>query len=195
MSEISLEVENQQLPDITSRTLDDWLAYIEGLHPSSIDMGLERVAAIGKRLGVLKPAAVSVIIAGTNGKGSTTIAAEALLLAAGKRVGATLSPHVHRFNERVRIQGEPLSDAQLCHHFQRIEASRGEIGLTYFEFATLVALDAFAQAQVEVALLEVGLGGRLDAFNIVDADIAIVTSIGRDHEDYLGDDLSQIGRV
>ena len=163
-------------------------------------MGLTRVRAVAERLAVLQPAHRAVIIAGTNGKGSTAVALETILVEAGLTVGATLSPHVERFNERIRINAEPLADAALCDLFEQVETARlghgvaGAIALTYFEFATLAALLAFRRAAVDVAILEVGLGGRLDAFNIVDAEVAIVTSIGLDHVDYLGDDLEQIGR-
>ncbi len=134
------------------------------------------------------------IIAGTNGKGSTTTALESLLLAAGLRVGSTLSPHILRFNERVRLSGEAATDAALCTAFAKVEAARGDILLTYFEFATLVSLWLFAEQRVDVALLEVGLGGRLDAFNLVSANIAIITSIGLDHQQFLGDNRDSIGR-
>ena len=140
------------------------------------------------------------IIAGTNGKGSTSVALETLLLEMGLRTGTTLSPHIEVFNERIRIDGEALTDPAICELFSRVEAARqgrqgkSPIELTYFEFAALAALLAFRDAGVQVAVLEVGLGGRLDAFNIVDADVAIITSIGLDHQEYLGSDLEQIGR-
>ena len=176
------------------RPLEQWLTRIEELHPSVIEMGLERVGEVAKRLNVLQPAPVSVIVAGTNGKGSTAVFTEALLLEMGYTVGTTLSPHVEYFNERVRINGSPCEDATLCESFAVVEAARGAIPLTYFEFAALVALTSFHSAGVEVAILEVGLGGRLDAFNIVAADVAVVTNIGIDHVDYLGSDPEQIGR-
>lgn len=157
-------------------------------------MGLARVSAVAERLDVTKPAPCSVIIAGTNGKGSTTVALEQLLLEAGLSVGATLSPHISKFNERVRLDGQQADDAMLCRAFAAVDGARGEILLTYFEFSTLVALWLFKEQQVDVALLEVGLGGRLDAFNLVDAQVAIITSIGLDHQALLGDDLQTIGR-
>lgn len=175
-------------------SLDEWLQYVESVHPRSIELGLDRVRRVAQRLDVLPPAPLSIIIAGTNGKGSTAVAAEALGMAAGLRVGTTLSPHVHRFNERVRLQGRPMEDEPLARLFDRVDDARGEDSLTYFEYSALVALLAFKQARVDLAVLEVGLGGRLDAFNIVDADIAVVTSIGLDHQDWLGSDLEQIGR-
>lgn len=157
-------------------------------------MGLARVSAVAERLGVTQPALCSVIIAGTNGKGSTTVALEQLLLEAGLSVGATLSPHISRFNERVRLDGEQADDEMLCRAFAAVDQAREEVLLTYFEFSTLVALWVFKEQQVDVALLEVGLGGRLDAFNLVDAELAIITSIGLDHQALLGDDRETIGR-
>lgn len=180
------------------RTLNDWLAYAESVHPVGIDMGLERVGQVAGRMGLVHPpqaaAQRAVIVAGTNGKGSACMALETLLLAAGRRVGTTLSPHVHVFNERVRIDGALATDAMLCTAFEAVETARGETPLTYFEFSALVALDCFRRAGVEFMVLEVGLGGRLDAFNIVDAELAIITSIGVDHQAYLGNDPEVIGR-
>ncbi|MEM8766668.1 MAG: cyanophycin synthetase [Pseudomonadota bacterium] len=187
------------MPDLSARSLDEWLGYIDSVHPQNIEMGLERVRAVAAELDVLTPAPKTIIIAGTNGKGSTTVALEQLFLAAGLRTGATLSPHVTSFNERVRLNGAEVDDATLTKAFARIESARlkvpgGPLALTYFEFSALAALEVFKGAAVDVALLEVGLGGRLDAFNIVDADLAIVTSIGLDHQEYLGSDLEGIGR-
>lgn len=176
------------------RSLDDWLGYIDGVHPRQVEMGLERVSGVAARLGIARPAPLSVIVAGTNGKGSTTVALEQLLLGLGLKVGSTLSPHVERFNERIRLQGLEADDAAICEAFAAVEAARAGTSLTYFEYAALAALYLFRQHEVDVAVLEVGLGGRLDAFNLVDADLAIVTSIGLDHQDYLGTDLDSIGR-
>ena len=175
------------------RNLDQWLEYITATHPDEIEMGLQRVRSVAERMALLKPAPRSVIVAGTNGKGTTCVCLEQILLAAGLRVGCTLSPHVHAFNERVRIDGLELDDATLCSAFAAVESARERTPLTYFEFVTLVALYAFRRAEVDVAILEVGLGGRLDAFNIVDADVGIVTSIGIDHTEYLGDNVEAIG--
>lgn len=179
-------------------TLDDWLTHAERVHAVGIDMGLERIGRVAARLDFAAPAHRCapriVIVAGTNGKGSTCIALEALLTAAGLEVGTTLSPHVHRFNERVRIGGVEADDATLCTAFAAVEAARGDVPLTYFEFSALVALYCFRAAAVDVAILEIGLGGRLDAFNLVSADLAIVTSIGLDHQSFLGDDVEGIGR-
>ncbi|MEZ5557444.1 MAG: Mur ligase family protein [Pseudomonadales bacterium] len=183
---------------MNERSLSQWLDYIETLHPAAIDMGLARVTRVAEALGFAPPdhapAPVSVIVAGTNGKGSTSVFTEALLLERGQRVGTTLSPHVHEFNERVRIDGVAADDALLCDAFAEVDAARGSVALTYFEFAALVALCCFRRAAVDVAILEVGLGGRLDAFNLVGANLAVVTSIGLDHQAFLGDDLEQIGR-
>jgi dihydrofolate synthase/folylpolyglutamate synthase len=175
-------------------TLDEWLVFISSVHPQDMELGLERVAGVAATLGVSQPAPHIVTIAGTNGKGSTTALLEALLRACGNAVGATFSPHLNRFNERIRLNGEEASDEQICQAFSAVNEARGETPLTYFEYGALAALYLFRQAQVDVALLEIGLGGRLDAFNLVDADVAVVTSIGLDHQDYLGDDLEAIGR-
>ncbi len=175
------------------RTLEDWLQHATGLHHKDWDLGLERVQTMVERMGLERPGRTVITIAGTNGKGSTARACEALLLADGRTVGLTLSPHIHRFNERIRIGGTELSDSAIAEAFQRVEDTRRDLSLTYFEFSSLVALDCFARAGVDVAVLEIGLGGRLDAFNAVDADIAVITSIGLDHQDYLGDTLELIG--
>jgi len=180
------------MPD--TRSLDDWLDYISGQHPKTMELGLDRVATVARRLAVDRPAPQVVTIAGTNGKGSTTIALESLLLGAEVSVGATLSPHVSRFNERIRLNGEEAGDEAICAAFRQVDELRGEIPLTYFEYAALAALWLIREADVDVAILEIGLGGRLDAFNVVDADVAIITSIGLDHADYLGSDLEGIGR-
>jgi dihydrofolate synthase/folylpolyglutamate synthase len=181
-------------PTVAPTGLGQWLQYIDAVHPTEIEMGLGRTRRVAARLDALHPGATNVIIAGTNGKGSTTVALEQLLLAAGLQVGATLSPHIDRYNERFRLNGRELSDGRICELLQRVDAARGELSLTYFEYSALAALLAFKEAQVDVAILEIGLGGRLDAFNVVDAELAVVTSIGRDHESYLGTDLEQIGR-
>lgn len=175
-------------------TLDDWLRRIGTEHPRGVLRGLAGVREIARRLGVLPPAARAIVVAGTNGKGSTTLFAEQLLLAAGHRVGATVSPHVHTFNERIRLDGEAAPDATIVAAFETVERHRGEIELSYFEYAILAALVAIRGADVDVAVLEVGLGGRLDAVNAVDADVAVITSIALDHQAYLGDDREQIGR-
>lgn len=175
-------------------TLDEWLTWQEGLHSAEIELGLARIREVAAKMGLLNPKATVISVAGTNGKGSCVTALEALLVAAGDSVGAFTSPHFHRYNERIRINASQVSDEQLCQSFQRIDDARGSTSLTYFEFGTLAALDLFQHAGVDYWLLEVGLGGRLDAVNIIDADIAIVTSIALDHEEWLGSDIEQIGR-
>lgn len=172
--------------------LDQWLAHLETLHPKAIDMGLERIREVARRLDLKLPF-VRVVVAGTNGKGSTCAMLEAILLSAGYRVGLYTSPHLVHFNERIRVNGEAAHDAQIIEQFERIEATRGEISLSYFEFATLAALLLFDASRLDVAILEVGLGGRLDAVNIVDADASVVTSIDIDHTEWLGDTREKIG--
>jgi len=172
--------------------LPAWLSYLEQLHPKTIDLGLDRVAEVRQRLD-LNPTFPIIAVAGTNGKGSTCAMLEAILLAAGYRVGLYTSPHLLRYNERVRINGEEASDAALCEAFAAVEQARGEVSLTYFEFGTLAAVWLFARAGLDAAILEVGLGGRLDAVNAFDADCAVLTSVDFDHMDYLGDSRLAIG--
>jgi dihydrofolate synthase/folylpolyglutamate synthase len=167
-------------------TLAEWLAYLESLHPKTIALGLERVVEVKRRLN-LHPEFPVIVVGGTNGKGSVCAMLESMLHAAGYRVGCYTSPHLLRYNERVRIEKQALDDAALCASFEKIEQVRGEIPLTYFEFGTLAAMERFVAAQVEVAILEIGLGGRLDAVNAFDADCAVITSVDIDHTDYLGD--------
>ncbi|AUL51030.1 bifunctional tetrahydrofolate synthase/dihydrofolate synthase [Bordetella holmesii] len=178
-------------PDATAG-LADWLHYLESLHAKTIDLGLERVKAVAERL-ALHLDAVTFTVGGTNGKGSTCAMLEAILLAAGYRVGLYTSPHLIDFNERARVNGEIASDAALIEQFVAVEAARGDTSLTYFEFTTLAILRLFSQAKLDAVVLEVGLGGRLDAVNIIDADVAIVTSVDLDHMDYLGDTREKIG--
>jgi len=173
-------------------SLDQWLAHLETLHPKAIDMGLDRIRTVAQRLGLELPF-VKIVVAGTNGKGSTCAMLEAILLSAGYRVGLYTSPHLVHFNERIRVNGENAGDEQIIAQFERIEAARGEISLSYFEFATLAALLLFDAGRLDVAVLEVGMGGRLDAVNIVDADCAIVTSVDIDHTEWLGDTREKIG--
>lgn len=173
-------------------TLAEWLQRIGVERPKGA-RDLAGVREVATRLGVLPPAPATIVVAGTNGKGSTVLFAEQLLLAAGRRVGATVSPHVHRFNERIRIGGEAAADADIVAAFETVDRCRGGTTLSYFEYAILAALVAIRRAAVDVAVLEVGLGGRLDAVNAVDADVAVVTSIALDHEAYLGNDRERIG--
>jgi dihydrofolate synthase/folylpolyglutamate synthase len=174
-------------------TLDSWLEHAERLHPLSIDLGLERVAKVAGRLQLRLDMPV-ITVTGTNGKGSTCAMLEAILRAAGWHTGLYTSPHLLRFNERCRIDGCPVSNEALLPHFAAVESARGTVPLTYFEFTTLAILRLLSQSALDAAVLEVGLGGRLDAVNIVDADCAIVTSVDIDHVDYLGPDRDAIGR-
>ena len=175
------------------RTLDDWLEHIGQQHPQTIALGLDRTRAVSKELGVSLQMPV-ITVGGTNGKGSTCAMLESILRTAGYRTGLYSSPHLLRYNERVRIAGQEADDAMLCESFAAVEAARGDTPLTYFEFGTLAAFWIFQRARIEVAVLEVGLGGRLDAVNVIDADCAVLTSIGIDHVDYLGPDRESIGR-
>ncbi|MCX7139769.1 MAG: bifunctional tetrahydrofolate synthase/dihydrofolate synthase [Proteobacteria bacterium] len=176
--------------------LADWLAYIEQQHPQAIALGLDRVERVRDAM-ALVPAVPVIAVSGTNGKGSTCAMLEAILSAAGYRVGLYTSPHLLRYNERVRVAGREADDAALVAAFSRVEAARtGKAGgtrLTYFEFGTLAAVDLFMRSQVDVMVLEVGMGGRLDAVNVFDADCAIVTSVGLDHMDFLGATREAIG--
>lgn len=179
-------------------SLAQWLARLETLHPSAIDLGLERVAGVARTLGLLPvevPVEVPVVtVAGTNGKGSTVAVLEALLGEGGHLVGVYTSPHLLRFNERIRVGGVEASDAEIVAAFRAIDDSRGDTSLTYFEFATLAALLVFQSRAVDVQVLEVGLGGRLDAVNIVDASVAVITRIDLDHQSWLGEDRGSIAR-
>ena len=176
------------------RTLAEWLALQDSVHPRTIDLGLERVRRVAERLGVAVPAFRVITIGGTNGKGSVAAHAEALLGSLGLRAGLFTSPHLVRYNERIRIEGVAASDAELIQAFEEIEGARGGTTLTFFEYNTLAALLVFTRRRVEVAVLEVGLGGRLDATNLVAPDVAVVVSVGLDHRDWLGDSLESIGR-
>ena len=174
------------------KTLDDWLAHCEQLHPKTIDMGLDRVRAVAERMGLRFDCPVFTV-AGTNGKGSTCAMLEAILTQAGFRTGLFTSPHLVRFEERCRIRGQNVDASDLVAAFDRVESARAEISLTYFEFTTLAILDTLARAGLDAVILEVGLGGRLDAVNIIDTDCAIITSIDIDHAELLGDTREKIG--
>ena len=175
------------------RTLAEWLSLQESVHPQSIDMGLERVAAVAETLGLTRPSYAVLTVGGTNGKGSVAAHLETLLQACGARTGLFTSPHFVRYNERIRIGGIDVEDAPLLTAFERIEAARGQTTLTFFEYNALAALLIFADEVLDVAILEVGLGGRLDATNLLDADAAVLVSVGLDHRDWLGDTLELIG--
>ncbi len=176
------------------QTLQHWLDWQETLHPKSIDLGLERVGQVADRLQLRDPVAPTITVAGTNGKGSVATLVAALLQAMGLRVGLFTSPHLLRYNERIRVNGAAASDTDLCRAFAAIDAARGTTSLSYFEFGTLAAVWLFREAAVDFQVLEVGLGGRLDAVNLWDADVAAITSVDLDHESWLGTDREQIGR-
>ncbi|MFA5529678.1 MAG: bifunctional tetrahydrofolate synthase/dihydrofolate synthase [Thiohalomonadaceae bacterium] len=176
------------------QTLAEWLAWQETLHPKAIDLGLERVGEVLGRMGLGRPSHAVITAAGTNGKGSSVAMLDAILRAAGYRVGTYTSPHLLRYNERVRINGVEASDAALCAAFDRVDRARGDVSLSYFEFGTLAALDLLERAELDIAVLEVGMGGRLDAVNLIDADVALITPIDVDHAEWLGPDRERIAR-
>src|SRR5688572_4052264 len=174
-------------------TLQEWLAHCERLHPKTIDMGLERVQAVLKRMELRFECPV-ITVAGTNGKGSTCAMLESIAQQAGWRTGVYTSPHLVHFEERCRLRGQAVAAEALVPHFARVEEARQETQLTYFEFTTLAILSLLAASELDVAVLEVGLGGRLDAVNVVDTDCAVITSIDLDHQEFLGPDREAIGR-
>ena len=176
----------------TTASLSDWLDRIERLHPASIELGLERVAAVRDRLHI-SPGFPLILVGGTNGKGSVCAMLEAIYRNAGFGAGLYTSPHLLKYNERVRVDGRPVEDSELVEAFERVEAARGDITLTYFEFGTLAAALIFCTRGVDVAMLEVGLGGRLDAVNIFEPACSLVSSVAIDHVDYLGPDRETIG--
>ena len=176
------------------RPLADWLAHQQAQHPNAIELGLERVREVASRLGLLPWRIPTVLVAGTNGKGSTVACLTELARASGLRVGTYTSPHLQHYNDRIALDGAPVGDATLIEAFERIEQARGTLPLTFFEYGTLAAYLIFQTQRVEVAIVEVGLGGRLDATNIIDADVAVITSIGLDHMDWLGPTVEHIGR-
>jgi len=189
---LSNNVEGVRLPRF--HTLQEWLSWQEGLHFTAIDLGLDRCSSVAKRMGLLDPDFAVISVAGTNGKGSSATMLDMILRRSAYKTGLYTSPHLLRYNERVCVDGNEVSEAMLCCAFDRIDQARGDISLTYFEFGTLAALDVFCQAGVQIAIMEVGLGGRLDAVNILDADAALITSIDIDHENWLGHDRDSVGR-
>jgi len=174
--------------------LDDWLSLLESRHHRAIDLGLERCGEVWQRMGYPRPAPKLFTVAGTNGKGSTVATLCGLLGGLGYRFGSYSTPHLHHYNERVQINGQAVSDDMLLQAFGQVEAARGNVSLSYFEFGTLAAFSILAGAGLNYAVMEVGLGGRLDAVNLLDADCSVITPIGLDHQEYLGDDLVSIGR-
>lgn len=173
--------------------LGQWLAWLEAGRGEHIELGLERCQVVAGRLGITRPARQVITVAGTNGKGSSVALLETVWRLAGHRVGTYTSPHLTRYNERIRIGAQPVDDATVCAAFAAVEDARGDVPLTYFEFGTLAALRILGAAVLDVAVLEVGLGGRLDAVNIIDSDVALITAIGLDHEDWLGSTREAIG--
>jgi dihydrofolate synthase/folylpolyglutamate synthase len=180
--------------DMRFDNLPEWLEWQEELHFTAIELGLDRCTAVAENMGLLNPDFTVISVAGTNGKGSSVTMMESILGNSGYKTGCYTSPHLIRYNERIKLDGVEVSDEMLCESFSRIDQARGGITLTYFEFGTLAALDIFHQENIDVALLEVGLGGRLDAVNCLDADVALVTSIDLDHMQWLGPDRETIGR-
>lgn len=183
-----------QAPDPTSASLDDWLTYLEAIHHRPIDLGLERVRQVAERLQLPSPGQQVILVAGTNGKGSVVRLLEQMALAHGWSTGTYTSPHLEQYAERVRLNGQELATSEHCRAFAAVEQARQTTSLTYFEFGTLAALWLIARAQPDLAVLEIGLGGRLDAVNIVTPTISVITRIGVDHEAFLGSDREQIGR-
>jgi len=179
---------------MSNTTLAQWLQRLELLHPREIELGLDRITAVANNMELLPLKPQVITVAGTNGKGSTVAVLEAVLAEMDCVTGSCTSPHLLHFNERIRIAGLAVEDEEIIAAFERIETARGELSLTYFEFATLAALVIFAQQAVDVVILEVGLGGRLDAVNMVDATVAVITSIDLDHQEWLGDTREQIAR-
>ena len=174
--------------------LADWLAWQESLHFTAIELGLDRCNKVAGRMGLLQPGSKVISISGTNGKGSSAAMLDTILRQSGYKVGTYTSPHLTRYNERICIDGKQVKDDELCQSFHRIDQARGDISLTYFEFGTLAALDIFQRSELDIVILEVGLGGRLDAVNILDADIALVVTVDMDHEKWLGYTREIIGR-
>jgi len=179
---------------VLALSLNEWLRLLESRHPRTIDLGLERSREVWERMGSPRPAGQIFTVAGTNGKGSTVACLCGMLRALGYSFGTYTTPHLFRYNERIQINGVDASDGQLIDAFERVEAARGDVSLSYFEFGTLAAILLMNEAGLDFAVMEVGLGGRLDAVNILDANCAVITTVGLDHQEYLGDDRESIGR-
>ena len=172
---------------LSNASLDNWLSYLESIHQQEIDLGLTRISEVAQRLNISLSNSTVITVAGTNGKGTTCAFLENMLLANNKSVAVYSSPHIERFNERLRLDKQEVNDQPLITAFEQIEIVRGDISLTYYEYTTIAALMICQQIAPDVVILEVGLGGRLDATNIIDADIAVITSIDLDHQAFLGD--------
>ena len=181
------------MPDVPVRDLEGWLDYVGGVHPKDWDLTLDRIASVAAALGVTRAAPLTFLVAGTNGKGSTCTYIDALLRASGLRTGLTTSPHLHRFNERYMIDGREPSDDAIVAAFEACERARGSTTLTLFEYGALVALLLFRDANLDACVLEIGLGGRFDAFNVAERDVAVITRVALDHTEWLGDDRETIG--
>jgi dihydrofolate synthase/folylpolyglutamate synthase len=191
---VTLLPESQLNTTHPPRTVEAWLKLLEARHPKAIDLGLERCREVWERMGTPRPAPSIFVVAGTNGKGSTVATICSLLGALGYRRGSYTTPHLLRYNERVQITEQPVSDADLLAAFEAVEAARGATSLSYFEFGTLAAFSILSRAGLDFAVMEIGLGGRLDAVNLLDADCSVITPIGLDHQEYLGPDLLSIAR-
>ena len=176
------------------RSLVEWLEWQSTLHPSAIDLGLDRCRRVRDAMGLDAAGVPRIVVAGTNGKGSCVAFLESMLTTAGLRTGTYTSPHLSRYNERVRTEAQPVSDAALVEAFERVDAARGDLSLTFFEFGTLAAADIIERARVDVAVMEVGLGGRLDAVNAFEPNVSLITAVGVDHRAWLGDDRESVGR-
>ena len=194
MASVSPTITFDSLSDARFSRLDDWLAWQEGLHFTAIDLGLDRCRQVAEKMGLLQFDFKVISVAGTNGKGSSVTMLDMILRRSGYATGKYTSPHLLRYNERVCVNGEEAQSELLCQSFDRIDKARGDTSLTYFEFGTLAALDIFQQSNVDIVIMEVGLGGRLDAVNILDADLALVTSLDIDHERWLGSDRESVAR-
>ncbi|WOG25829.1 bifunctional tetrahydrofolate synthase/dihydrofolate synthase [Endozoicomonas sp. 8E] len=175
--------------------LSDWLDWLENTRPEhEMELGLDRIRKVAERLVLIKPAPFVITVGGTNGKGSTVAILESILLAAGYKVGVYTSPHLHRFNERIKVNRAEASDESLCDSFQKVNDGLGGDWLSYFEFAVLLAVDVFRKEKVDIALMEVGLGGRLDATNVIEPDVSVITTVGLDHQDWLGYSIEAIAK-
>ena len=194
MASVSPKISFENPADLRFKELDEWLAWQEGLHFTAIDLGLDRCREVAEKMGLLQFDFKVISVAGTNGKGSSVTMLDMILRRSGYATGKYTSPHLLRYNERICIDGKEVNSDLLCRSFDRIDKARGEISLTYFEFGTLAALDIFRQSNLDIIIMEVGLGGRLDAVNILDADVALVTSLDIDHERWLGSDRESIAR-